>query len=88
MKDLGFMPKFLGVEIEQVNNSILLHQINYARTIIDKSYHANTTSSVPLSDRTCLSKEIGTSACDKHSYQVLVGKLHYLIKTQLEISFF
>ena len=89
MKFLGFMHQFLRVWIEQLGSGILLHQTS---PTIQKpsSYYTNATSLISIFD--------SAFACTKklallqvtyivHSYQILVGKLHYPTKTRSNTSF-
>jgi hypothetical protein len=88
MKDLGLMKKFLGIQVAQTTNGILLHQTNYANTIIKKYSHKTSyPTHIPLAPSIQLRKNTRTALTDARDYQGLVGQLHYLTKTRPDIAY-
>jgi hypothetical protein len=88
MTDLGRMQKFLGVEVLQTPQGILLHQTNYTLSILKEfSLSRHSPSYTPLHESIKLARDTGTNLMDPLHYQHLVGKLLYLTKTRFDIGF-
>jgi hypothetical protein len=88
MKDLGLMRKFLGVQVLQTTQGILLHQTDYAKTILSTfSQPTDFPTYIPLTANIQLSKDTRTPKTDARTYQGLVGQLLYLTKTRPDIGY-
>ena len=88
MMDLGLLKKFFGIHFYQTEYSLLLHQMDYAISIIEDYALFNSESTlVAILNIVMLSCKIGTSSANIHDYQSLIKKLHYLSKTKFDIGF-
>ena len=90
LKDLGELHYFLGIEVKQVHDGILLTQEKYAKDILKRvgmrdckpsSTPLSTTEKLSLHEGELLSPEEGTK------YRSVVGALQYLTLTRPDISF-
>jgi hypothetical protein len=88
MSDLGLLCFYLGIEVQQGDNSIKLAQTAYARKILDRAgmgtYNPCHT---PMEPRLKLSKTSNAEAVDATEYRGLVGCLRCLVHTRPDIAF-
>ncbi|XP_031280328.1 uncharacterized protein LOC116138799 [Pistacia vera] len=88
MSDLGEMPYFLGMEINQASCRIFVNQRKYANEVLkkfgmDKCKPVDT----PLVANQKLSKEDGVVRIDEGLYRSLIGCLLYLTATKLDLMY-
>jgi len=86
MTDLGEMSYFLGMEIQQFQHGIFIHQLKYAKEILKKfQMEKCKPMSTPMEHKAKLCKEDGTERADEAVYRSLVGCLMYLTATRPDI---
>lgn len=87
VKDLGKLNYFLGLEVSYTNNGLFLTQAKYAHDIlICASLLESKHPSTPLSTTNSF-VFIGSPCLDPSIYRSLVGALHYLTITRLDLSY-
>jgi len=87
-KDLGKLMYFLGNEIAQSNNGIVISQRNSALDILEETGLMNSKSvETPMDPNAKLLPSQGEPLSDLDKYRRLVGKLNYLTVTCPDISF-
>jgi hypothetical protein len=90
LKDLGELHYFLGVQVTQTKDDLVLSQDQYARDVLRRAgmYHCKPVKT-PLATSTKLSVSDGTllDAEDSSKYRSIVGGLQYLTLTRPDISF-
>jgi hypothetical protein len=88
LKDLGTLHYFLGLQVSRTTNSLYIKQTKYAHDLLKKHNMLDcklaSSSSCP---NTRLSLHNGDPLPDPHGYKSMVGALHYLTFTRLDISF-
>jgi hypothetical protein len=90
LKDLGPLNYFLGIEVKQVQQGILLTQKKYASEVIKKTGMATCIPvATPLSISEKYSKNDGDPLDAQQAtwYRGIVGALQYLMLTRPDISF-
>ena len=88
MSDLGLLSYYLGIEVKQTDDAIILCQGAYAQKLLDKARLAECNPcQTPMEARLKLSKVSGTPNVDATLYRSLVGSLRYLVHTRPDISF-
>ena len=88
MKNLGLMSFFLGMEVKQDHDGILIHQKKYAREILKKFHMEDCKSTTsPMNQKEKFSKDDGADKVDEMHYRSLIGCLIYLTATRPDILF-
>ena len=88
IKDLGHLHYFLGVEVLNNNDGIILSQSKYIMDILqDTQMHESKGVLTPMSSTLSLSLNDGTLPTDATEYRKTIGKLQYLSFTRPDISF-
>lgn len=88
MTDLGLMSYFLGMEVKQDHNGILISQKKYAKEILKKFHMEGCKSTdTPMNQKEKFSKDDGAEKVDEGQYRSLVGCLMYLTATRPDIMF-
>lgn len=88
MTDLGLMTFFLGMEIKQCKNKVLICQEKYAKEILKKFQMDECKAmSTPMNQKEKLMKEDGADKVDEGYYRSLIGCLMYLTATRPDIMF-
>lgn len=90
LKDLGNLHYFLGIEVKQLEDGLLLSQQRYATEILGKAKMKNCKPvDTPLSITEKLSVAEGTKLGpeDSTKYRSMVGALQYLTLTRPDLSF-
>jgi uncharacterized OsmC-like protein len=88
MTDLGKMKYFLGVEVNQTEDGIFIHQSKYATEILNKFGMSNCNSvNNPIVPGCKLVKDENGKAGDAKSYKQIVGSLMYLLATRPDLAF-
>ena len=88
LKDLGPLYYFLGLQVTRISKGLFLSQSKYAQGLLLKlnmqsSKHAHT----PCAPHCRLVTHEGLVLSNPHEYRSLVGSLHYLTFTLLDLSF-
>jgi hypothetical protein len=88
MTDLGKMRYFLGVEVKQVDNGILIYQQKYAQDILARFGMENCNSVCsPMVPGNKLIKDEGGKLVDATEYRQMIGCLMYLLATRPDLTF-
>ena len=88
IKDLGKLHYFLGLEVTQAEQGVLLSQRKFTRELIrDCGFPLKHKVSTPLPLNCKLSPDEGTLLEDLTIYRTLVGKLNFLTNTKPDLSF-
>lgn len=88
MSDLGLLTYYLGIEVEQGRDGIILRQDQYARKILeetgmDLSNHTH----VPMEMNAKFSKALNEKKIDEREYRRSIGCLRYLLHTRPDLSY-
>jgi len=87
-KDLEKLIYFLGIEVAQSNNGIVISQRKYAMDMLEETGLVSSKSvDTPMDPNTKLLPNQGEPISDPKQYRSLVGKLNCLIVTRPDISF-
>ncbi|GJW15536.1 indole-3-acetic acid-amido synthetase GH3.17, partial [Tanacetum coccineum] len=88
MKELGHLKHFLGLEVHQSEDGMVLHQQKYSRDLLKKFGMANSKpNSTPMELNSKMCAYEGHDLEDATMYRQLVGSLIYLTITRPDISF-
>ncbi|WZY88683.1 hypothetical protein YC2023_045418 [Brassica napus] len=88
MTDLGLMSYFLGMEVQQKGDGIIIHQRKYAKEILKKFQMEDCKGTdTPMNQKEKFSKEDGAEKIDENKYRSLIGCLMYLTSTRPDIMF-
>lgn len=88
LRILGQLSYFLGIELVPQAEGVIMSQQNYIRDILEQSNMSGAkeaSTSLTTSPSLCLND--GSVVVDGDEFQKLVGSLHYLTITRLDISF-
>jgi hypothetical protein len=84
--NLGHVQKYFGVEFKRTMHSLLLHQTSYACNLLNEFHMADSTPiNIPIHGSTYLQHD--TKPINVTLYHWMVGKRHYLTKTQLDLQY-
>jgi hypothetical protein len=88
MTDLGKMKYFLGVEVTQSEQGILIHQCKYAEEILKRfgMENCNTVKS-PIVTGCKLVRDEGGKQVDAREFKQIVGCLMYLLATRPDLTY-
>lgn len=82
------MSKFLGLQVQQNSDYIVLHQNKYAKDILKMfGMESCKATATPLATGNKHSKDDGGDQTDETNYRSLIGCLLYLSATRLDIMF-
>ncbi|WVZ62952.1 hypothetical protein U9M48_012640 [Paspalum notatum var. saurae] len=88
MSDLGLLSYYLGIEVEQGDDSITLRQSAYARKLLERSGMAGCRANkTPMEEKIKLSKASSAAKVDATDYRSIVGGLRYLVHTRPDLAF-
>ncbi|XP_066365434.1 uncharacterized mitochondrial protein AtMg00810-like [Miscanthus floridulus] len=88
MSDLGALSYYLGIEVRQGKEELMLEQSAYAPKLLERSGMAECKPCVTLmEERLKLTKASTTVKVDATLYQSIIGGLRYLVHTRLDIAF-
>eukprot|EP00253_Pinus_taeda_P012840 PITA_12840 len=88
MTDLGFLRYFLGIEVDQSENGVLISQVKYVEAVLKRFNMQDSKAAVtPTVMGLKLTKEDNNKDFDPSSYKSIVASLMYLIATRPDIMF-
>ncbi|KAK9061911.1 hypothetical protein SSX86_019095 [Deinandra increscens subsp. villosa] len=88
IKDLGFLNYFLGIEVLQHSDGLILTQRKFAKDMVAEFFiDSPPVVSSPLPSALSLKLNEGDLVSDPLQYRRLVGKLNYLTNTRPDLSF-
>jgi hypothetical protein len=88
MSDLGLLHFYLGIEVHQDENGIMLSQSAYATKLLERAGMGECNPALePMEPRLKLSKDSKSPHTDATFYRSIVGCLRYLVHTRPDISF-
>jgi hypothetical protein len=83
MKELTF---FLGIQVKQMKEDILIHEAKYTKDLIKKFNMAKLKLVLtPMSTTTALNPDENGEAIDQREYRSMIGSLLYLTVTRPDI---
>lgn len=88
MSDLGKLTYYLGIEVRQTDNGIVLTQDIYAQKILEEAgMHRCNLVHIPMDVNIRLSKSPHETNIDEREYRHSIGCLRYLLHTRPDLSF-
>ena len=88
MSDLGKLTYYLGIEVRQTDNGIVLTQDRYAQKILEEAgMHRCNLVHIPMDVNVRLSKSPHETIIDEREYRRSIGFLRYLLHTRPDLSF-
>ena len=88
MSDLGALSYYLGIEVRQGKEALMLDQSAYASKLLERRGMADCKPCVTLmAERLKLTKASTTAKVDATLYRSIVGGLRYLVHTRPDIAF-
>jgi len=88
MSDFGTLSYYLGIEVKQENEALMLGQSAYASKLVERNGMAECKPCVtPMEERLKLTKASTAAKVDATLYLNIVGGLRYLVHTRLDIAF-
>ncbi|KAJ9551621.1 hypothetical protein OSB04_015666 [Centaurea solstitialis] len=88
MTDLGVLRYYLGIEVYQQKDDIIITQEGYAKKVLKDAgmYDCNPTL-IPMDSNVKFSKDEKEEDADATEYRSLVGRLRYLLQTRPDLSY-
>jgi hypothetical protein len=88
MSDLGLLSFYLGIEVKQSGDGIVLGQSAYAAKLVEKAGLSGCNPvHIPMEPRLKMSTVSSNPPVDATLYRSIVGSLRYLVHTRPDISF-
>jgi Reverse transcriptase (RNA-dependent DNA polymerase)/Integrase core domain/GAG-pre-integrase domain len=88
MSDLGLLTYYLGIEVHQLGDVIVLSQENFAKRILKECRMEDCNSvQAPMEARLKLSKNSRSNPVDQTKYRSIVGSLRYLLHTRPDLAY-
>ena len=88
MSDLGALSYYLGIEVRQGREALMLSQSTYASKLLERSGMAECKPCVtPMEERLKLTKASTAVKVDATLYRSIVGGLRYLVHMRSNIAF-
>ncbi|KAI3805610.1 hypothetical protein L1987_28141 [Smallanthus sonchifolius] len=88
MSSMGEMKFFLGLQVDQSESGILIHQEKYVKEILTKFKMADSHPvKTPVEVRHCLTPDVDGESVDPHLYRSMIGSLMYLTASRPDIMF-
>ena len=88
MSDLGALFYYVGIEVRQGKEELMLGQNAYASKLLERSSMAECKPCMtPMEERLKLMKASTAAKVDATLYQSIVGGLRYLVHTRSDIAF-
>ena len=88
MSDLGRLTYYLGIEVRQKDEAIVLSQDRYAKKILEQTgLNDCNPVHIPMDMNVKLSKSPQENSIDEREYRLSIGCLRYLLHTRPDLSF-
>ena len=88
MSDLGKLTYYLGIEVHQYSEGIVLKQECYAQKILEETgMDACNPTHIPMDMNVRLSRSLEERSIDETEYRRRIGCLRYLLHTRPDLSF-
>ncbi|KAI3784099.1 hypothetical protein L1987_43191 [Smallanthus sonchifolius] len=88
MSSMGEMKFFLGLQVDQSESGILIHQEKYVKEILTKFKMADShPMKTPVEVRHGLTPDVDGESVDQHLYRSMIGSLMYLTASRPDIMF-
>ncbi|KAI0491778.1 hypothetical protein KFK09_026038 [Dendrobium nobile] len=88
LKQLGNVSLFLGLQVNQTNQGLFLHQTHYTREILNSFCFISCKVAITPMSLKSSQKKFNTDPYDNPThYRQLAGSLHYLTVTRLDIAY-
>ena len=88
MSDLGLLTYYLGIEVKQSKEGIVIKQEAYARRILEEANMSDCNSvSIPMEFGVHFSKALNEPEIDASDYRRKIGCLRYLMHTRPDMAF-
>jgi len=88
MSMMGELNFFLGLQIMQTSNGIMIHQQKYIKELLKKfSMDSSKPIDTPISPSTKLVMDDGSSSIEERTYRGMIGSLLYLTASRPDIVF-
>ncbi|KAG7556107.1 Integrase catalytic core [Arabidopsis suecica] len=88
MSDLGKLTYYLGIEVSQTKEGIMLNQERYAKKILEETGFENCNAvHIPMCANLKLSKALEEKSIDEKEYRRSIGCLRYLLHTRPDLSY-
>ncbi|KAJ0622951.1 putative RNA-directed DNA polymerase [Helianthus annuus] len=88
MSALGEMKLFLGLQVKQNSQGILIHQVKYVDDVLAKFKFSDAKpAETPMAERPLLTEDEEGSPVDQRQYMSMIGSLMYLTASRPDIMF-
>jgi len=88
MSDLGLLSYYLGIEVDQQSDDMMVKQSGYARKVLSQFGMMDCNlAKIPMDLGTKLHEDKGGQRVDATEYRKIIGCLRYLLHTRLDLSF-
>jgi hypothetical protein len=88
MSDLGLLPYYLGIQVNQRERETTLCQSSYAKKILEQAGMSGCNPcQVPMENKLKLSKNDKSSLVDATKYRSIIGSLRYLVNTRPDLVY-
>lgn len=88
MTNLGYIQRYLGIELFYTSKGVYLHQNTYANQILQEfDMETCNPSHTLLNEELKFKKDMGTENTNATQYRSMVGKLVFLTNTRPDVAF-
>jgi len=88
MRDLGLLSYYLGIEVKQGDDGIVISQSSYAVKILEGSGMMNCNAcDTPMEPRLKLYKSKEGEAVDPTTFRSIIGSLRYIVNTRPDLAY-
>ncbi|KAK1419766.1 hypothetical protein QVD17_29081 [Tagetes erecta] len=88
MKDMGLLTYYLGIEVDQRDDGIILKQSSYAKKLLKAAGMVDCNScKYPMEPRLELTKDEAGKSVDARRFRSNIGSLRYLLHTRPDLSY-
>jgi hypothetical protein len=88
MSDLGLLSYYLGIEVDQQSDHMMVKHSGYARKVLSQFGMTDCNpAKIPMDPKTKLHEDKGGQQIDATEYRKIIGCLRYLLHTGPDMSF-